>query len=278
MAKSFLDTISALWAEQKFLCVGLDSDLNQLPAKTNQLDFNKQIIDSTFDLVCAYKLNSAFYEAQGQSGLAALEQTVKYLKQKYPQITVILDAKRGDIGNTNEAYAKAIFDYLGVDATTVNPYLGKEALQPFLKRKDKGILVLVKTSNPGASEFQDLKVYDPERSRRVDGKPLYEVVAEHAVEWNENGNLGVVVGATYTEELSKVRKIVGNMPILIPGVGVQGGILEKTVKVAKNSQGAGMIINSSRGIIFASSGTDFAQKARYEALKLHKEIQKFLKL
>lgn len=247
---NFADKLKNKWNEDKFVCVGLD-----------QSDFkaNQSIIDQTFDLVLAYKPNSAFYEGAGVSGLESLKKTIDYIHQKDPEIPVILDAKRGDIGNTNEEYAKACFDLLGVDAITVHPYLGKEALQPFLNRADKGIFVLVKTSNPGAGEFQDLE---------VDGKPLYQVVAEHVKTWGEN--VGVVVGATYPEELAAVREIVGDMSILIPGVGSQGGDVTQTVKSGLNSNKQGIIINSSRGIIFADNPKE-------ATLKLHHEIQEALK-
>ncbi len=247
MIKSFLDKLTSKWEEGKFVCVGLDK---------GDFEFDKTIIDATTDLVCAYKPNSAFYEAQGAKGLEALKNTIQYIHQKDPDMPIILDAKRGDIGNTNEAYAKAVFDELGADALTVSPYLGKESLEPFLNRVDKGIFVLVKTSNPGAGEFQDLKIID---------RPLYQVVSEHIKEWNIHGNLAVVVGATYPEELSQVRKIVGDMPILIPGVGAQGGDIKATVKAGLNSQGQGIIISSSRGIIFSDN-------PRETTLKLHQEI------
>lgn len=241
---TFLNQLTAKWNENKFLCVGLDK---------GDFEFNKNIIDQTFDLVCAYKPNAAFYKE------AELQKTVDYIKANHPDIPIILDAKRGDIGNTNEAYAKTIFDDLGVDAATVHPYLGKESLEPFLKRTDKGILVLVRTSNPGAGEFQDLE---------VGGKPLYQIVAAHVKNWGSN--LGVVAGATYPEELKKVREIVGDMPILIPGIGAQDGDLEATVKNGLNTQKQGIIISSSRGIIFAPN-------PREATLKLHEEIVNFLK-
>lgn len=245
--KSFLDKLKTKWDEGKFVCVGLDQA---------DFDSNQRIVDQTFDLVCAYKPNSAFYEAEGAAGWESLKKTIEYIKEKSPDLPIILDAKRGDIGNTNEAYVKAIFDDLGVDAVTVSPYLGRESLKPFLDRTDKGILVLVKTSNPGAGEFQDLS---------VDGKPLYQVVAEHVKNWNTNGNCAVVVGATYPEELKKVREIVGDMPILVPGVGAQGGDLQNTIKNGLNSNKQGLIISSSRGIIFATD-------PREATLKLHQEI------
>ncbi|OGE64570.1 orotidine 5'-phosphate decarboxylase [Candidatus Daviesbacteria bacterium RIFCSPLOWO2_02_FULL_36_7] len=249
MSASFLDKLTTKWAEGKFVCVGLDS-----------ADFllNQKVINATFDLVCAYKPNSAFYEAAGITGLETLKKTIQYIKEKSSEIPIILDAKRGDIGNTNEAYVKAIFDNLGVDAVTVHPYLGKEALQPFLDRTDKGIIVLVRTSNPGAGEFQDLE---------VDGKPLYQVVAEHVKTWGNN--LGVVVGATYPEELKIIRGIIGDMPILVPGIGAQGGNLEETLKNGLNSKKQGLIINSSRGIIFAPD-------PREATLKLINQLKLFL--
>lgn len=249
---SFGSKLTAKWDEGKFVCVGLDK---------GDFEFNKNIIDKTSDLVLCYKLNSAFYEAEGAEGWKVLKDTIVYINQKDPEIPTILDAKRGDIGNTNEAYVKAIFDDLGVDAVTVHPYLGRESLQPFLDRKDKGIIVLVKTSNMGAGEFQDLEIA---------GKPLYQVVAEHvANEWNTNGNCGLVVGATYPQEMVAVRKIVGDIVILIPGVGAQGGDLKETIKAGLNSKGQGIIINSSRGIIFDPN-------PREATLKLHQEITKNL--
>lgn len=245
--QTFLDKLKTKWEEKKFVCVGLD-----------QADFktNRSIVEKTHDLVCAYKPNCAFYEAAGIAGLTELKKTIDYIRQNHPDLAVILDAKRGDIGNTNEAYAKAIFDELKVDAVTVHPYLGKQSLEPFLKRVDKGIFVLVKTSNPGAGEFQDLA---------TNGKPLYSVIAEHVKDWNTNNNLGVVVGATYPEDLKKVRKIVGDMPILVPGIGAQGGDLEATIKNGLNSKKQGLIISSSRGIIFAPD-------PREATLKLHQDI------
>lgn len=249
MSVDFLDKLKNKWNEGKFICVGLDK---------GDFEFDKKVVDQTFDLVCCYKPNSAFYESAGVEGLKNLKKTIEYIHQKDPQIPVILDAKRGDIGNTNEEYAKAVFDDLGADVVTVHPYLGKEALQPFLNRTDKGIFVLVRTSNPGAGEFQDLK---------IDGKPLYQVVAEHVKDWGKN--VGVVVGATYPEELKVVREIIGDMPILIPGVGTQGGDIAK-LKAGLNSKNQGIIVSSSRGIIFADN-------PREATLSLNKQIKEALK-
>ena len=253
------------------VCVGLDSDIDKLPAhiknkKNPQFLFNKTIVYATHDLICAYKLNSAFYEAQGAKGIEELKLTCNYLKNEYPEIPIILDAKRADIGNTNIGYVKFAFEYLKVDAITIHPYLGEEAVKPFLEYKDKGIIILCKTSNPGAHEFQDLK---------VKGKPLYKIVAENVTKkWNKNNNCLLVVGATYPKELAEVRKIVGDMTLLIPGIGVQGGDLKASLKAGLNSQKQGLIINSSRGIIFASHEKDFVEKARDETKKLKTTINK----
>lgn len=250
---SFLAKLQKKWAEKKFVCVGLDQSSYQA---------NKKVVDATYDLVCAYKPNTAFYEADGISGLENLKKIIHYIQTKAPDILIILDAKRGDIGSTNEGYTKAAFENFKVDAITVNPYPGKIALQPFLDYKDKGIIFWVRTSNPGAGEFQDLK---------IKGESLFTVIARHiANDWNENGNCSVVVGATYPKELAYVRKIVGDMPILIPGIGAQGGDLQATIKAGKNSQGQGMIISSSRGIIFAPD-------PREATLKLHQDILNSLK-
>lgn len=274
------------------VCVGLDSEFSKIPQHLKEKEsdiedtmfvFNKTIIDATHDLVCAYKPNSAFYEAQGKDGIATLKRTIHYLQETYPEIVVILDAKRADIGNTNEEYVKFAFDYLCADAITLHPYLGKEALKPFLERKDKGSIILCRTSNPGAGEFQDLLVSksqpaESRLNREKEGRPLYQIVAEKVVrEWNYNSNCGLVVGATYPEELEIVRRIVGDMPILIPGIGTQGGDVEKTVKAGVDGDGQNAIISSSCRIIFASSGHDFAQKAKEEVKKLQEEINKYRK-
>ncbi len=251
------------------VCVGLDSNFNKLPKfllenRYPQFAFNKAIIDATHDLVACYKPNSAFYEVQGEYGILQLKMTCDYLKEKYPKIPIILDVKRADIGESNDRYDKFTFEYLGADAITLHPYLGHEALEPFLKRADKGCYILCRTSNPGAGEFQDLM---------VNGKPLYQVVAKRvATVWNKNHNCGLVVGATYAHEIKTVRKIAPNVLLLIPGVGAQGGDLEKSVQYAMDKTGEGFVINASRSIIFASSGEDFAQKARLEAEKLRESI------
>lgn len=255
------------------LCVGLDPDYDKLPASIKQssqslFEFNKAIIDAAADVVCAFKPNSAFYEAAGADGITELQKTCAYVSEKYPDIPVLLDYKRGDIGNTNDYYAKFAFDYLGVDATTIQPYMGREANESFLKYKDKGIFVLCRTSNPGSGEFQDLE---------PGGSKLYEIVATRvAQEWNKGGNCHLVVGATYPGELAAIRSIVGDdMIILAPGIGAQGGDVEASVSAGVNSHGEGLVINSSRGVIYASSGDDFAEAARAEAQKLRDEINKY---
>lgn len=277
IATTFIAKLEHGWQQGNLLCVGLDSAYAQLPSSVKQgksveealFAFNREIIDATHDLVCAYKPNAAFYEAQGVEGLRALVRTVGYIHETYGHIPVILDAKRADIGSTNLGYVAAAFDMIGVDAITVHPYLGKEALAPFLARKEKGIIVLAKTSNPGANEFQDLPVGEH-------GEPLYQVVARHvAQEWNTNGNCSVVVGATYPEDLCMVRAIIGDMPVLIPGIGTQGGEVAATVQNGKDSRGWGMIISASRSILFASKESDFAQAARHAAERLRTEINMY---
>lgn len=269
----FIAKLKKKWDEKKLVCIGLDPDIKKLPQYIRSsyasigeqiFEFNKAIIDSTYDLVLCYKPNSAFYENFGVEGISALVNTVKYINETSTEIPVILDFKRADIGNTNTGYANFAFQVIKADAVTVHPYLGREALQPFLDHKDKGIFVLCRTSNPGAGEFQDIE---------TEGVPLYLKVAESVSKnWNENGNVGLVMGATYPEELKKVREIVGGMPILIPGIGAQGGDLKNTVINAKKN----FIISSSREIIYASDQHDFADTARNQAIKLHNKIENSL--
>lgn len=254
------------------VCVGLDPDLDKLPDHIKEKDnplfsFNKEIIDATADLVCAFKPNSAFYEAIGEEGIRELRMTCDYLKMTHPDVPIILDAKRADIGHTNDGYVQYAFDYLQVDAITVQPYLGSEAIAPFLKRTDKGIIVLCRTSNPGAGELQDLE---------IKGKKLYEIIAEKVVnDWNKNNNCLLVIGATYPKELKEIRNIVGDMTFLVPGVGAQGGEVADIVTHGLNSKKAGMIISSSRGVIYAGNGVDFAQKSREACEKLKVEINTY---
>jgi len=290
---TFIEMLRNRWQKANSMgCVGLDSDKTQVPEVAGGIGpFNKSIISMTRDFVCAYKPNIAFYEDQWVEGLRVLKETFAFSREVAPDIPIILDAKRTDIGNTNKGYVRMAFDELKADAITVNPYFGGEALQPFFGQKDKGIIVMCRTSNPGAKEFQDLKtpvVELPEKARKffmdlygetgpeVSSRiliPMYEYVAWRAAyEWNANGNVLLVVGATYPEELAKVRKIVGDMPILVPGIGAQAGDLEGTVKAGLDSTGFGMIINSARGIIFASKAGDFAEVAGREAEKLRDQI------
>lgn len=280
---TFFNKLQAKWGEGKFLCVGLDTDYEKIPLlaqlstrENSVLEFNKTIIQATADFVCAFKPNIAFYEALGQGGFLVLRETVKYIREIDPALPVILDCKRGDIGNTNAGYITAAFDILNADAVTVSPYLGQEAMRPFLDRKDKGIFVLCRTSNSGAGEFQDLMVDNGTTGKA--SVPLYQVVAQQvARRWNMFANCGLVVGATYPEQLADVRKLVGDMPILIPGVGAQGGDLKKSVLAGLNSRKQGIIINASREVLYASSEGDYAAAARKVALTRSDEIRAILK-
>lgn len=241
---------SSIRKNNSLLCVGLD------PKQKPLFSFCKKIIDQTGDLVCAYKPNSAFFEAHGDLGIRELKKTIAYIQKKFPAVPVILDAKRGDIGSTNEGYISYAFDYLCADAITIHPYLGKEANQGYLDRKDKGIVVLCKTSNQGSDEFQSQVMKN--------GKPLYTVVAKNiARTWNIHNNCLLVVGATYPTELKIVRNVIGDdMFILVPGIGAQGGDLHATLKSGLNSRRSGLIINSARAIIFAKNPREEAVKLR----------------
>jgi len=249
---------------RSLLCVGLDPDPEMMPKKVGLFNFNKAIIDATSDLVCAYKLNLAFYEAQGDEGLDALKRTIKCIPDDIP---VIGDGKRGDIGNTAKAYARAIFSNFNFDATTVNPYLGFDSIEPFIRYTEKGIFILCRTSNAGAVDFQSLRC-----ETELGYRSLFEIVALKASQWNTYGNIGLVIGATYPEELRLIRESHLDMPILIPGVGAQGGDLDLAVRYGVDSQGERAIINSSRQIIYASRGKDFPQAARRAATELRDQI------
>lgn len=243
------------------VCVGLDADMAKLPerfkaAAQPQFEFNKWIIDRTHEYAAAYKPNSAFYEARGDAGIRELKMTFDYLASAHPDIYTVLDAKRADIGNTNNGYAAFAFDWLDADAVTLHPYLGRQALAPFLARDDKASIILCCTSNEGSREFQGLL---------IDGKPLWEVVATHvADEWNEKGNCMLVVGATYPEEMQRIRELACDMTFLVPGVGAQGGDVAAVVAAGRNVAGKGLIINSSRGIIFADDPAAAAKALRDE--------------
>lgn len=249
------------------LCVGLDADYSRIPARFldkefPQFEFNKWIIDATHLHTSAYKPNSAFYEARGDQGLKELKMTMEYLIKNYPDIFTILDAKRADIGNTNKGYSESIFDWLGFDAVTVNPYLGFEAISPFLEREDKVSIILCKTSNPGSGEFQNLLINE---------KPLWQIVAEKVREVSkQNKNIMMVVGATYPEEMKAIREIAGDITFLVPGVGAQGGEVKDFLPHGLNSFGAGLIINSARGIIFSENPAKEAEKLKNEINLLRK--------
>jgi len=256
--------LAARRRNDSLLCVGLDPDPGLMP-KVSLLEFNKAIVDATADLVCAYKPNLAFYEALGIDGLKVLQKTTEHIPTNIP---VIGDGKRGDIGNTAKAYAKALFVTFGFDAATVSPYLGFDSVEPFIEYKDKGVFILCRTSNPGAVDFQNLV--------NIQGMPLYETVARKAKEWNIHGNIGLVVGATYPDELKAIRKLCPEMPLLIPGIGVQGGDLASAVKYGIDGQGEKAIIAVSRQILYASQGKDFAQAARHSAQELRGNINKLI--
>lgn len=248
-------------AVNSLLCVGLDCAVERIPepfskSDTPQFDYNRHIIEQTYTHTAAYKPNMAFYEARGEQGWHELKLTIEYLRAEHPDIFTICDAKRGDIGSTSEAYATAIFDDLGFDAVTLQPYLGREALWPFLQREDKGCIILCRTSNPGAGEFQDLQ---------AEGVPLWQKVAQQvAEEWNERGNCMLVMGATYPDEMRQVRSLVGDLTFLVPGIGIQGGNIQQTVEAGLNNQNKGLIISSSRGIIFADDPAQAAKELRDE--------------
>jgi orotidine-5'-phosphate decarboxylase len=255
----------------------LDSEYERLPAAlqknlTPQYDFNCAIIDATHDVVCAYKPNMAFYEARGDQGMSELKMTMEYLQEYYPDIFTICDAKRADIGSTNRGYVREIFDWFGFDAITLHPYLGRDALQPFLEREDKTSIILCRTSNPGSDEFQELSV---KRSHEQHSLPLWQYVAQQVAEdWDTAHNCMLVVGATYPESLRQVRAVVGDMPLLIPGIGAQGGDLAETLTAGLTDQKDGLVINSSRNIIFSapSGDEDFAAATHRAATDLHQRI------
>ena len=252
------------------LCIGLDVDKEKMPKflfkskKDPFFVFNKSIIEATKDIVCAYKLNMAFYEVLGVKGIEILKKTIEYIPK---DVVVILDGKRNDIGNTARKYAQSLFDVFHADAATVNPYLGKDAVEPFLEYEDKYSFILCRTSNPSATDFQDLI---------ISKDPLYQIIAKKIKEWNVHGNCGAVVGATYPHELKIIRDIVGeDIFLLIPGIGKQGGDVKKTIKNGTNKKGEMAIINSSRGIIFAGNDENFMDDVRTEALSLRNKINNY---
>jgi orotidine-5'-phosphate decarboxylase len=263
--------------KKSFLCVGLDSDITKIPqhllkSEDPIFEFNKQIIDATKDFCVSYKPNMAFYETQGAKGWVSLERTIKYINQTCPDIFTIADAKRGDIGNTSKMYAKAFLENLDFDSITVAPYMGEDSVTPFLEYKNKWVILLALTSNSGASDFQLTEILSPSGGGR--GRN-FENVLEISKSWSCPDNMMYVVGATKAEMLSDIRKIIPDSFLLVPGVGAQGGSLSDVAKYGMNKK-CGLLVNSSRGIIYASTGDNFAEKAREEAMKLQKEMEALL--
>ena len=268
---NFLEKLKTIVEKNNsLLCVGLDPDLSKLPDHLQKQDdkvlvFNKGIIDATHDLVCAYKIQVAFYAAFAKEN--ELTASVNYIRERYPEVPIILDSKRGDIGNTATFYAKEAFERYKVDAVTVNPYMGFDSMQPFLEYKDKGIMILCRTSNPGAKDLQDLL---------VNGKPLYLYITEKVVgDWNVNGNALPIVGATYPKEIAQMRAIAGDIPFLVPGIGAQGGDIEATVRAGINPSGTGLIINSSRAILYVDKSINYASASRKSAQQTRDQINQF---
>ena len=269
--KAFRLKLEEAWARSgSLVCVGLDPEVERFPpgiaaGSSPIFHFNKAVIDATADLVAAFKPQFAHYAAYGAED--QLERTIEYIHQHYPDTPVILDAKRNDIGHTAERYAIESFERYGADAVTVNPYLGLDSLEPFLRYADRGVFVLCRTSNPGARDLQDLI---------VDGRPLYQAVAELVAErCNASGNCALVVGATYPKELAEVRRIAGELPFLVPGVGAQGGDVGQLVRSGQTASGTGLLVSSSRAILYASSGADFDSAARAATVALRERINEY---
>ncbi|HEV2235926.1 MAG TPA: orotidine-5'-phosphate decarboxylase [Ktedonobacterales bacterium] len=268
---AFMPQLRVRWDAGTLLCIGLDPEAERLPGSIagasvpeRFVSFNEAIVAATSDLACAYKPNAAFYEAHGPAGLEALVRTIALIHERAPGVPVLLDAKRGDMANTNRLYARAVFDACDADAVTVQPYQGEEALAPFLERAERGVFVLCRTSNPGAGEVQDLEVA---------GAPLYLTLARRVAErWNARGNCGLVVGATWPAELGAIRAAAPALPILLPGIGAQGGDLAASVRAGRDARGQGLLVSASRSVLYASAGADFAQAARVEALRLRDAI------
>ena len=266
------ELVSQINLKKSFLCIGLDVDLNKIPTHLLTLEdpifeFNKAIIDATHHLCVAYKPNTAFYEAYGIKGWQSLEKTINYINKKYPEIFTIADAKRGDIGNTSTMYAKAFFEDLAFDSVTVAPYMGKDSVEPFLAFKEKHTIMLALTSNEGAFDFQ---------TKKIDDKELYKHVLETSKSWKNSENLMYVVGATKAEYFAAIRKIVPDSFLLVPGVGAQGGNLKDVCKYGL-SKNIGLLINSSRGIIYASNNVNFAEAAAEKAKELQGQMETILK-
>lgn len=272
----FIEALKQTWrTNDSLVCVGLDPEPTKFPAHLRETEdaiftFCREIVDATADLVCCYKPQIAHFAAHRAED--ALERLIAYIHAKHPGVPVILDAKRGDIGSTAQHYAAEAFDRYGADAVTLNPYLGRDSVQPFLDRADKGAILLCHTSNPGSTDLQELIV----RGANGSDVPLYQhVAATIARDWNANGNCALVVGATWPEQLMQVRTLIGDMPLLVPGVGAQGGDVEAVVRHGATPGGDGLIISSSRAILYAGSGADFTEAARKAALALRDEINRF---
>jgi orotidine-5'-phosphate decarboxylase len=268
---SFITALESAWRRNNsLLCAGLDPDLAKLPAHLHgkpdaTFEFCKAIVDATADAVCCFKPQIAYFAAQRAE--SQLEKLIAHIHEAHPGIPVILDAKRGDIGSTAEQYAKEAFDRYGADAVTVNPFMGRDSVEPYLAYPDRGVILLCRTSNPGGSDLQFLD---------VGGEKVYERVARLvATEWNNSGQCALVVGATFPAEIARVRDIVGDMPLLVPGIGAQGGDIEATLKAGKTKNGTGLMINSSRAILYAGKGTDFAEAARKAALQTRDDINRW---
>ncbi|MBF6590794.1 MAG: orotidine-5'-phosphate decarboxylase [Ktedonobacterales bacterium] len=308
---TFMERLRRRWERaHTLLCVGLDGELERMPAVVRAgagagedaaeaalVAFHQGIVEATADLVCAFKPNSAFFEAHGPAGMRALQRIIAFIHDRYSEVPVLLDAKRGDVGSTSQAYARAAFEVYDADAITLQPYLGAEALRPFLERADRGLFILCRTSNPRAGEFQDLRVSrdlgqtSPHAGASLDSTasslrpvpsdqsepppPLYLYLARRVAEtWNGQGNCGLVVGATYPRELAAVRAAVGDLPILVPGIGAQGGAIAASVRAGRDSRGHGLLLSASRGVLYASTGPDYAEAARREATRLRDEIER----
>jgi orotidine-5'-phosphate decarboxylase len=279
---SFIEKLRKRWQQaDSLVCVGLDPDPAKFPdafpgdghvdGNEALFAFCRDIADATAEFACAFKPQIAYFAAH-DGGEAALRKLIAYIAAVHPDVPLILDAKRGDIGSTAERYAVEAFDRYGADAVTLNPYMGRDSAAPFLQREDRGCVFLCHTSNPGARDFQELDVRDPERS----GEPLYQRIARTiAGEWNAGGNCALVVGATFPEELKVIRGIVGDMPLLIPGVGAQGGDVEAVVRNGRTADGTGLMINSSRGILYASNGADYREAAADAAKSLRDGINRY---
>jgi orotidine-5'-phosphate decarboxylase len=268
---SFIESLNAAWSRtQSLLCVGLDPEPSRFPGALNGradsiFDFCRQIVDATAPFVCSFKPQIAYFSAHRAED--QLERLIAHIHAEHPGLPVILDAKRGDIGSTAEQYAREVFERYQADAVTVNPYMGFDSIEPYLEHVGKGVIVLCRTSNPGGSDLQFLDTA---------GRPLYQVVAQLAAEkWNASGQLGLVVGATFPKEIEVVRGLVGEMPLLIPGIGAQGGDVEATVDAGRTAAGTGMLISSSRAIIYAGKGDDYAQAAAKAAQETRDRINAY---